>query len=533
MFDGNYQFLQYGLSMDTILIDFKDILTSNYIVAGITSLLAYIGASFLNPRLSKFFKAFLCFVFLKYQHWLLTIFGVFSLYYFFNIPLDLAILLSISVVVLFSLVFHLKFSPKIPTLIYFGTFYENEKIYLDKNFQTERIDLIIHDEIEEFNQHSYLNKMNILRIIVADIPEFYIILKNLISINSFFKKTIKDNIVFGFAFFVSQDGISYKIYLNTDHLDTSSSFKENIDAIHEVLENNNLNEREKINLSIKINLMVITQSFNDMFLHFKDLSSLNFSLQDNIKLINEVKQIIQDRNIISRNMTMFINNFECSYYRYKAIIEFEKSNYELAINYIFKSLDLNPYFPYNNYEEFKRLFVTRYYLEITSILLDSYEHDIKTSDQTSLKTEVNEFRNILLLRMEDNIVLFTIDIVSEYLLGRELTDKEIKPIEKKLATINDDVAKLLFKAEILKILPKGHDKLNNLYLQRLEESIEILHKIHELDNSFSLITYKIGILKTILGSDKNDDKLINEGIPLIKLGFEELKSIGLDLTKDE
>ncbi|UXZ05443.1 hypothetical protein [Moraxella nasicaprae] len=519
--------------MDTIWFDFREILTNNYIAGIIASLLAYIGASFLNPRLSKFFKASLCFVFLKYQHWLLTMFGTFSLYYFFNIPLDLAILLSISVVVLFSLVFHLKFSPKIPALIYFGTFYENEKIYLDKNFQTERIDLIIHEEIEKFNQHSYLNKMNILRIIIADIPEFYIIPKNLISINSFFKKTIKDNIVFGFSFFINQEDIIYKSYLNLDNLDTSASFKENIDAIQEVLDNNNLNEREKINLAIKINLMVITQSFNDMFLRFKDLSSLNFSLQDNIKLINEVKQITQEKNITSRNVVMLINNFECSYYRYKAILEFEKNNYDLAINYIVKSLDLNPYFPYNNYEEFKRLFATRYYLEMTSNLWDIYECDTEIFDQKPPKAEIEEFQNILSLRIESNIVLFTIDIVAGYILSRELTDKEIELIEKKLAEINNDVAKLLFKTEILKILPKGHDKLNNLYLERLEESIEILTKIYELDNSFSLITHKIGILKTILGVAKGDDGLISEGTALIKLGFEELKSIGLDLTKDE
>lgn len=230
---------------------------------------------------------------------------------------------------------------------------------------------------------------------------------------------------------------------------------------------------------------------------------------------------------------MLINNFECSYYRYKEILEFEKNNYDLAINYIVKSLDLNPYFPYNNYEEFKRIFATRYYLEMTSNLWDIYEYDTEIFDQKPPKAEIEEFQNILSLRIESNIVLFTIDIVAGYILSRELTDKEIELIEKKLAEINNDVAKLLFKTEILKILPKGHDKLNNLYLERLEESIEILTKIYELDNSFSLITHKTGILKTILGVAKGDDGLISEGTALIKLGFKELKSIGLDLTKDE
>lgn len=511
-------------------IDFKDILNNNYVIGAIVSLLAYLGSSFLNIRLSEFFKAFVFFMFSKYQHWIYSIFGTLLLFYLFNIPFDVATLLSISVVISISFILSLRFSETSPTLIYFGTFYENDKSYLNKNFQTERIDLIIHEEIEKFNQHSYLNKLNILYIKTADIPRFYIILKNLISINNFFKKSVKNNIIFGFSFFVSQDGINYKNYLNADSLDTSIIFKKNLDAIQEILDNNNLNEREKITLTIKINLMIITQSFNDIFLKFRDLSSLNFALQDNFQLLIEVKQIIQDKNITSRNIILLINNFECSYYRYKAILEFEKNNYKQAISYIFKSLDLNPYFPYDDYESFKRLFTTRYYLEITSEILNNLKKETEISE-LNIK-DISKFYDILLLRIENNIIFFTIDIFNEYIMGIDLSDKVIEYIEEKLTEINDsNIAKLIFKVEALKILPKGDIKFNNLYVQRLRECILVLNKIHELDNSFSLISYKIGILKLILGIEEQDDKLKEEGIILIKLELEELKAIGLDLTR--
>lgn len=525
-----------------MLFDYKDILSNTYIVGGFTSLLAYIGASFLKPKLAEFIQSLISFIFLNYKHWLYFIFITLILYYFFKVQIDLAFIVSVIIVCIVSFFSEFGVRTKAPTLLYLGTFYENEKSFLNKNIQTEKIDTFIHEEIEKFNSYSYLIKQNVLEVKEIKLPKFYVITKTFTGLNVFFKKIIKKNLAFGFAFFLSPEGMGYKSFLNTSNLNTSSTFKDNIDSINDILESKNLTDREKVSLAVKINLMVITQSFNDMFLDFKEFSFLKFALEDNQKLINDVKKVLSDKQISIKSVDNLISNFQCSYFRYMAILEFNKNNSKLGVDYIFKSLELNPFFPCENYDEFKNEFSTRDYLELISSFFETSEYLDNKDNNYGMYAELENLRDKLLLRQQQVVILFTLDIFKGHLIKifeNDIIDGEaandlVCYIETKLKALDDtnNIAELLLRLEILKILPKGEEKINLIYTDRLEECIQTLQKITITDPAFPLIHRKIGTLKFLLGMHKDDEELTQDGIKSLNIGFEELKAIGVDLTNN-
>lgn len=510
-----------------MLISFQEITANEYSKILLGAIFAFIIGTFLVPRLSEFIRALTSFIFLNPRHWISFITFGFILYFVISLPLLVSILISIIITTTISAFFSFRTFTKKPTLVYFGTYFNNDNNYINKNFKTEQIDSIIEEEIDIFRAYSYLIKSKLVEIKTIDIPKFYILVKNYKKLTSLFKILVTKSTVFGFSFFIDSDYIHYKSYLNINRLDISAIFKENLEAIQDILENTDISERVKITLTIKVNLMVFTQSFNDMFLQLDDFAGFKYSLEDNLKLINSVKQDLKINRIESDKAINFVRNFECSYHRFSSILAFNQANYQNGIKHIFESLKLNPYFPYDNNEEFKRLFITRYYLELLPNI-------IANEDETSrFFIDTMQAYEVLLLRVEENIIFFTIDIYKEYILGNELLDNDIKFIEEGLNTLDDNVANLIFKTEVLKFLPKGIEKFNEIYVDRIEECIVILNKINDIDPSFPLIHLKIGNLKLALATSTGNECLLKDALGSIKIGLDELKNIGLDLARDE
>ena len=135
--------------------------------------------------------------------------------------------------------------------------------------------------------------------------------------------------------------------LNINKSSNSTVFNENIEVIQGVLDSSNISQNVKFNLTLKINFMTLSQSFNDLFIDVNDISSLKHSLEDNFKLFSTVKNDIEKNNISSIKAVEFVNFLETSYYRYYAILMFKQKNYEIGIKKIFDCIKLNAYFPYD------------------------------------------------------------------------------------------------------------------------------------------------------------------------------------------
>lgn len=510
-----------------MLINFQEIIDNEYVKNFLGAIVAFIIAAFLIPRFSEFIRALTSFVFLNKKHWAISVSFGLILYFLIDLSILVSAIISILITTITFLFLSFQIFTKKPTLVYFGTYFDDENNFLNKNIRTEKIDSIIEEEIDIFKKYSYLIKSDLLEIKSLNIPRFYILIKNYKSLIYLFKKLVTKNTVFGFSFFTDLNSIHYKSYLNLHKLDTSNIFKENLEAIQDILEASDISERVRISLAIKVNLMIITQSFNDMFLQFNDLTSFKYSLEDNLKLINSIKQDLKINSIDSNKITNFIRDFECSYHRFSSMLAFRQENYQKGINHLFDSLNLNPYFPYGDYEEFKNLYTTRYYLELLPIFLANEDEDSR------LYIDTMQTYEILLTRIEENVILFTIDIYNNYVSDEELLYENIELIENKLDNLDVNIANLLFESEVLKFLPKGTEKFNKTYVDRIEECITALDKIILIDPSFPLIHLKIGNLKLALASSTGNESLMEEAIVSIKIGFDELKSIGIDLARNE
>lgn len=509
-------------------IDLNEVLKNPATLSVLGAIGAFVLSTFLAPRLGEIIKALAAFIFFKIKHWIVFILLGVIFHFTLDIPVLINILLTIISVTTISVFITFKVFSKKPTLLYLGSYYNNDNSYLDKNIKTEKIDSIVDQEIENFKKHSYLIKMGIIRIKSMDIPRFYTLIKSYKSLNLLFKKLVSKNVIFGFSFFSDSesDFIHYESYLNTNKHKTSIVFQENLEAIQDILESEDLNQRVKISLSIKVNFLFISQSFNDMFIAYDDSKSLKYSLDDNWKILNNVKEDMKTHKVLSVKTTSFVNTLEVSYYRYYAMLMFMQKNIEEGIKKIFDCIKLNAYFPYDNYNDFKRHFATRYYIEILPLLLNEENQD------SNFYVEVMSTHDILLSRLEDNVILFNIDIFKDFLEIKDLNEAHIELIEIKLEELDDNVANLLFKSEVLKFLPQGTEQIMNIYVDRIEACITALQRIIEIDPSFPLIHQKIGFLKLLYSLSKDDESLVQEATHSLKIGFDEIRNLGVNLVND-
>ena len=509
-------------------IDLNEVLKNPAILSVLATIGAFVLSTFLAPRLGEIIKSLAAFIFFNIKHWIYFILLAVVFHFTLDIPVFINISLTITGVTIISVFINFHIFSKKPTLLYLGSYYNNDNTYLDKNLKTEKIDSIVDQEIDNFKKHSYLVKMGIIKIKSMDIPRFYTLMKSYKSLNLLFKKLVGKNVIFGFSFFSDSesDSIHYDSYLNANKHKTSIIFQENLEAIQDILESENINQRVKISLSIKVNFLFISQSFNDMFIAYNDSKSLKYSLDDNWKILNNVKEDMRTHEVTSVKTTSFVNTFEVSYHRYYAMLMFMQKNIEEGIKKIFYCIKLNTYFPYDNYNDFKRQFATRYYTEMLPLLLN------EENKESNLYAEVMSTYDILLSRIEDNVVLFNIDIFKEFLDIKDLNEVHIKLIETELGALEDNIPNLLFKSEVLKFLPRGTEQIMNIYIDRIKECITALQRIIEIDPSFPLIHQKIGFLKFLYSISKDDETLVEEAKDSLRIGFDEITNLGVSLVND-
>ena len=84
-----------------------------------------------------------------------------------------------------------------------------------------------------------------------------------------------------------------------------------------------------------------------------------------------------------------------------------------------------------------------------------------------------------------------------------------------------------FKGCIVKFLPKGTKKVNDVYLERVEESRKAFLKAKELDPDFVLIWFRLGGLCMVEAQTLKSEKEIRKKV----LEAEECTEQGMDLAE--
>lgn len=214
--------------------------------------------------------------------------------------------------------------------------------------------------------------------------------------------------------------------------------------------------------------------------------------------------------------------------RYRAIFFLNKGNYEFAVQYLFKSVRINPYFPYNNYEDFRLAYGKRYVVAVSE---QSGEY-IDEGKKEEHKEKVLKKNMELIQSMDYSMTPFFDDILKEIIMRASSEELSNQILDLMSNGFCKEPINHLIRGEILKVIPlEGSEKINELYIARIPESIAEFEKVLEYDSSFVIMHSKIGALKLnyLMSLDapfENLENEVKEAVSLIAKGQELFHRLG-------
>ncbi len=399
---------------------------------------------------------------------------------------------------------------KFPEINFYGL-YQNDKQGLIKTNNDELMDISI---------LKGLNDTDVFKITNKYLPNhiLYFLEKEEIFRNYQYKNNILSVLIY------KEDNI-YKIvnFLQENSLDSPYHTKKHLELIkntfNEILNLNSVNKEDVI----RDLLIVYQQNFirnssafllNKIYDFKTAYDKYNMSVDSIYSILHKYKRLISDKNIISK--INFLLNIEQANSKYiLASMNIMNNDYNSAVKNIIACMQLSPYYPYDNYEEFLKDYEAYYhvlqrnsyeYLKSNPYFLDIFNEDGKESFQKNRYTDILSGNYLEIpppfFMIKD--ILVTEDLNYETYILIENKFNELLNLE--------NIFKFYF-ADIVKFLPKGKEKLNDIYFDRVDESKMLLEDFMKFDNNFNNVIYQklIALYMFKASYEKKDySKEINE-----------------------
>jgi len=262
-----------------------------------------------------------------------------------------------------------------------------------------------------------------------------------------------------------------------------------------ILSSSSLSRNELIRLCLNLFYLVYGQIHLDMMLDEKDYKNLHYTLDGCQKLALEIKSSTDplDYNC-KKQVSEFLNFWLSNCERYRAIALAREGEYYGAVSSIIKAISFNPHYPYKDYESLKADYSKRYAIELFPTFNDMQELfpeiDVTAEENNAIADGLRQqiefqevsynyiiLKNIMYETRKDNALI-------------SFVEREIKKLE------NTSPFVLITKSEVIRYLRKGWRwrKINEMYLSRLDETIDYLKQAAELDPDFPVLYSKIGSL---------------------------------------
>ncbi len=375
---------------------------------------------------------------------------------------------------------------KIPEINFYGLYSANEQ-GLIKTDNDKLIDKSILNGIKETDFFKIQNKY---------LPNYILYFLEKEKILKKYEE--KNNL---FSLLIYKENNTYKIvnFLKESSLDSPYHTKKHLDLIkntfNEILNLNSIDQEDVI----KDLLVVYQQNFirhSSSFLLNKvydfEAAYDNYNISVNIiySILHKYKRLISDNNIISK--INFLLNIEQSNSKYiLSSINMKNNDYNSAIKNLVACMELSPYYPYDNYQEFLKDYEAYYHVK----QVGSYDYlkskpelsDIFNQDKTGFQK--NKYTDSLYSNyLEITPPFFRI---RDILMKKDLNDKTYMLIENTFKELldQDNIFKFYF-ADIIKFLPKGKEKFNDIYMDRLDESKQLLEEFMTSDNNLNNIVFQ-------------------------------------------
>lgn len=306
-----------------------------------------------------------------------------------------------------------------------------------------------------------------------------------------------------FSILIYKEDNTYKIvnYLNEDKLDSPNNTKKHLDLIkntfNEILNLNSINKED----IVKDLLLVYQQNFIrisalsllelKVYDYKKAYEIYNISTNNIYTILHKYKRLISNTDIINK-INFLLNNEQSNSKYILASMNIIANDYNSAVKNLLACMQLSPYYPYDNYEEFLKDYEAYYHV----INIDSYDY-LKSRPELSdifNKDENNTFQKN---GYTDNLSSNFLEIpppffrIRDIFMKNDLTDETFILIENKFKELlnRDNIFKFYF-ADIVKFLPKGKEKSKDIYLDRLDESKILLEDFIKLDSNLNNIVYQ-------------------------------------------
>lgn len=237
----------------------------------------------------------------------------------------------------------------------------------------------------------------------------------------------------------------------------------------------------------------------------------------------------------NESFEIFKNNLLSNFERYRGVLYLNQKQYLASLRHVFKSIELNPFFPYNNYSQYKDAFNKRYAaevnLKVSDIKIEMADENVETDNSNTSHEDRIAISEDLFNRI-DFVGTPGFDDILKEIIARANSDRINDEVEKRFrAKFCASPICEMIRGEVLKYLPKGTAKHEALYLDRLPEVLEEFNKVLSIDKEFVLMYTRIGILKVISSFYQNDDEksreLMKEGIQLYSKGADVYARLGM------
>lgn len=501
---------------------------------------AFVVAVFLPKNLVIFAHELIKFIFtslIKFWYLTLIITGLFFYFnfltnynylgYFSTYKFILTVILSNSIIVsmIALLRFFLKKYEPINIALY-GCFSVNKNNYLNIDIDSENLNEKIEKVTEKVTSNLFSYRNNLIKTNSINIPKFVPILLGHNGLNKFIKKRVtakKHLATLHFIRNINNQNVSVILNYDKENLTNTNPVANLERLINSLSEDNNCNISKTIELSVKIYLLLFGQSLSDIIFNSKDYKTVHYILDDTQKLIIEIRNDTMNYSEINKNNVEDFLDFWTSYIeRYKALLLIEQKQFKGAVKHILKSINLNPYFPYDSYISLKQDFTKKYAINMVPRLNETI-----TEFGTNLDQIIDDNVKIELMKqVQHGETVFNYEIIKEILRrddSKEISDLIISEMDK-LDQNNPFI--LLTKNEVIKYIKKGTEMFNEMYVDRFDECINILRATLKLDNDFPLLNTKLGIMIILKGIHFKNENLIDEGIKEYSKGMHFINELG-------
>jgi Txe/YoeB family toxin of Txe-Axe toxin-antitoxin module len=452
----------------------------------------------------------------------------------FIISIGISELLIVPTISLLIILFQ-KYKPI--NIAFYGSYSVKENEYLTIDIDSENLNERIEKLTLKISSSFYSFKNNFIKTNIINLPKFIPIILGARGLNKFILKRIQSNKHLASIHFIrdiNKQSLSVVINFDKKTLIHSSS-SDNFDLLIQSLSlDTNIHNSKIVDITIKIYMLFFGQSMMDILIDFKQFSEVHYILDD---MENQLKQIENDvidipekhKNSVKR----FIDFWKGYVERYRGIVFAEQGETTAAVQHIIKSLDLSPYYPYEDYETLKQDYTKKYAINLTPKMNEILD-EIKDMEFDEINLDKNyveeneKVTNNLEQQVDYKFATFNHEFLREIIL-RDESEKTINALLNGFAKLDKSNPFILLSiAEVIRFVKKGNEKVNAIYVNRFDETINLLKEVLKLDNEFPLIHTKIGSLMAMKGMHFNNEQMVEEGMKEWEKGMHYMTQLGFN-----